>query len=205
MLANYGLSISAAYVLDESCLQAATAPQRFGGGERPIYFAPIIKSESINKEMGFLKDIKGLVTPKASPLVMDTEKAKEKTGEGLSWLLLRISPGRVLKRGERSNPLLLHPPGPQQPRRRAPSPTVSWREVSRAILRTNPFRERPRRREAGTQAIRRREGERVDLSKVLRAEVTVKEETGRVFAVGPSEILQDNVIDKEGKSRTPSS
>ena len=70
LLDHYGVRIKSSYVLDESSFRQQV-PQRFGGGERPIYFAPMIKDENINKEMSFLENIKTLVTLKVSPLELN--------------------------------------------------------------------------------------------------------------------------------------
>jgi len=208
LLKNYGLSSSAAYVLDESCFKQRV-PQRFGGGERPIYFAPIIKNESINKEMAVLKDIKGLVMLKASPLVVDEEKAKEKG----------LQPVRLFSSSDQSwqmkgkidlNPLLLRPPGPEEPRKASALAYVLEGGFP-SYFADKPIPEKAEPSEtagssetgdgddsAGEQG---KEEAEIDLSEILRAEATVKEgKPGGVFLVGTSEILQDNLIDKEGKS-----
>ena len=202
LLKNYGLSSSAAYVMDESCFKQRV-PQRFGGGERPIYFAPIIKNESINKEMAVLKDIKGLVMLKASPLVVDEEKAKE---NGLKPVRLFSSSDQSWEMKGRIdlNPLLLRPPGPEEPRKASALAYVLEGGFP-SYFADKPIPEKVVPSETGNEDDPEEEkgkGEsEIDLSEILRAEATVKEgKPGGVFLVGTSEILQDNLIDKEGKS-----
>jgi ABC-type uncharacterized transport system involved in gliding motility auxiliary subunit len=202
LLGNYGLTSSAAYVLDESCFKQRV-PQRFGGGERPIYFAPIIKNESINKEMAVLKDIKGLVMLKASPLVMDEEKAKEK---GLKPVRLFSSSDQSWEMKGRIdlNPLLLRPPGPEE-QRKASALAYVLEGGFPSYFADKPIPEKAESSETGAEDDPKEEEgkteKEVDLSGVLRAEATVKTgKPGGVCLVGTSEILQDNLIDKEGKS-----
>jgi ABC-type uncharacterized transport system involved in gliding motility auxiliary subunit len=67
LLAHYGIRLKKSFVLDENCFKQQM-PARLGGGERPIYFAPIIKKEFINTDLEFMKTTKGLVAIKISPL-----------------------------------------------------------------------------------------------------------------------------------------
>ncbi|MFH1289036.1 MAG: Gldg family protein [bacterium] len=75
LLSHYGVDVRKSYVLDENCFKQ-NIPEAFGGGGQNIYFAPIIKNEFINKKVEFLKNIKGLVMLKASPIELDEEKIK---------------------------------------------------------------------------------------------------------------------------------
>ena len=67
LLDHYGVRIKKSILLDENCFSQRVSPE-MGGGEQPVYYAPIIKNEIINHELPFLKEIKGLVAVKASPL-----------------------------------------------------------------------------------------------------------------------------------------
>ena len=67
LLSHYGIHIKKSYVLDENS-HKQRLPSNMGGGERPIYFAPIIKNKNINHDLGFIRNIKGLVAVKISPL-----------------------------------------------------------------------------------------------------------------------------------------
>jgi len=72
LLATYGVTIAPSMVLDENCYKQRL-PQEMGGGERPIYFAPLIKSTHINQDLPFMKDIRGLIALKMSPVESDGE------------------------------------------------------------------------------------------------------------------------------------
>lgn len=73
LLEHYGVRVKKAIVLDEKCYKQPL-PRSQGGGEQPIYFAPIIQSEHMNKKLDWIKNIKALVTLKASPLELDAER-----------------------------------------------------------------------------------------------------------------------------------
>ncbi len=75
LLAHYGVEIRRSIVLDENAYRQQMPPQ-MGGGERPIYYAPIIKHQFINQELAFMQNIKGLVAVKASPLETAPEAAR---------------------------------------------------------------------------------------------------------------------------------
>ena len=108
LLGHYGLSMGSSYVLDENCYKQRI-PLHMGGGERPIYYAPIVKNERINKHVPFLRNIKGLVLLKASPVRVDA--AKVKAGD-LRARLLFSSSDRSWELKDRIdlNPLFLNPP-----------------------------------------------------------------------------------------------
>jgi ABC-type uncharacterized transport system involved in gliding motility auxiliary subunit len=202
LLQGYGVSVSPAYVMDENCFKQRV-PQPFGGGERAIYYAPIIKNESINKEVRFLKDIKGLVVLKASPLDMDARKAEER---GLKAVRLLSSSDQSWRMKGRIdlNPMFLNPPGPQEVRKAEALALLleggfpSYFADRPMPEKTAPAAKGEEKAEAGKK--RGKESD-IDLTKILDAETTVRAgKPGKVFLVGTSEILKDNLIDKEGKN-----
>ena len=108
LLEHYGVRIRPSYVLDENCFKQQV-PAQFGGGERPIYFAPMIKNGNINNDLAFMRTIKGLVAVKVSPLsLIDDRLAAE-----------NIKATRLLASSEKSwemkgrinlNPMFIQPP-----------------------------------------------------------------------------------------------
>ncbi|MCG8471608.1 MAG: hypothetical protein MI742_07100, partial [Desulfobacterales bacterium] len=73
LLNHYGVHVKSAYIMDEKCYKQAL-PRRFGGGQQTLYYIPIIENEKINHELPFLRQIKGLVTLKASPVTLDEKR-----------------------------------------------------------------------------------------------------------------------------------
>jgi ABC-type uncharacterized transport system involved in gliding motility auxiliary subunit len=108
LLEHYGVRIKKSIVLDENCFRQRR-PQRQGGGEQAIYFAPIIQNEKINKELDFIKEIKGLITLKISPLELD---AKRIEAQQVTAHRLFASSDRSWEMRDRINlnPMFLRPP-----------------------------------------------------------------------------------------------
>ncbi len=75
LLESYGVTIQPSIVLDENSFRQRLSGD-MGGGERPIYFAPIIQSANINTDEPYLANIRGLIALKMSPLKLDDERLK---------------------------------------------------------------------------------------------------------------------------------
>jgi ABC-type uncharacterized transport system involved in gliding motility auxiliary subunit len=108
LLAHWGVELAGGYVLDESSFKQRVPPE-MGGGERAIYFAPLIKSENINNKHAFLEEIKGLVTLKVSPIHIDQEQL-EKAGGRASWLITSSDASWLMEQPINLNPMLMSPP-----------------------------------------------------------------------------------------------
>jgi len=108
LLEHYGVRIRQSYVLDENCYKQEM-PSSMGGGERPIYFAPLIENRNINNALPFMKNIKRLVALKVSPLEQIEERIKE---NGLSLQPVMHSSDRSWEMRGRINlnPALVSPP-----------------------------------------------------------------------------------------------
>ncbi|MCG8532134.1 MAG: GldG family protein, partial [Desulfovibrionales bacterium] len=108
LLAHYGIKIEPAYVMDKNAYKHAR-PQSQGGGEQPIYFAPMLKEASINTEPAFMKNIKGLVTMQVSPLSLNEEQIKAQRIKATK--LLSSSKESWLMEGMINlNPMFITPP-----------------------------------------------------------------------------------------------
>ncbi len=94
LLNHYGIDIESAYVLDKQSYKHQ-APQSVGGQEQSIYFAPMLKENSINNTPLFMDNIKGLVAMQISPVKLvknniDTDKIKVTrlfSSSDESWLM----------------------------------------------------------------------------------------------------------------------
>ena len=108
LLDYYGVRVKPAYILDKNCFKQQLPPQA-GGGERPIYFAPIIKNEFINHDLDFMNNIKGMVALNASPVLLDNEKIKN---NGLKAFTLAASSNESWEMSGQINlnPMLIQPP-----------------------------------------------------------------------------------------------
>ncbi len=121
LLAHYGVTVQQSYVLDENCYKQRVTPA-MGGGERDIYFAPIIKSRYINNDLDFMKNIKGLIVVKASPVTLD-ETRTGKAGISAHRLLASSEMSWEMRGSINLNPMMLSPPGPAENRESLP---LAW-------------------------------------------------------------------------------
>lgn len=108
LLKHYGVSIGKSYILDENCYRQ-TAPRQLGGGERKLYFVPQIENKNINKELDFMKNIKGLLTMKASPINFDEKKLADK-GITAHKLFSSSDKSWEMKNNINLNPFFMRPP-----------------------------------------------------------------------------------------------
>lgn len=76
LLSHYGVSLRQSIVLDENCYLQPLG-REMGGGQRPIYFAPIIQNRNINKDLAVMSNIKGIITLKAAPIDVDEKRLAE--------------------------------------------------------------------------------------------------------------------------------
>jgi ABC-type uncharacterized transport system involved in gliding motility auxiliary subunit len=108
LLEHYGVRLKQAYVLDENCYRQQV-PSQLGGGERPIYFAPLIDDKNINNELDFMRNIKRLVAVKVSPLELESDRIKQQDLK--TYRLLASSEKSWEMRGRINlNPMFINPP-----------------------------------------------------------------------------------------------
>ncbi|NOY53823.1 MAG: hypothetical protein GXP58_09415 [Deltaproteobacteria bacterium] len=200
LLSAYGIHLKAAYVLDKNCFRQEI-PQAFGGGERQIYFAPIIKNTFINKSVPYLTNIKGLVLLKAAPLNLDEASIKK---HALTATRLFSSSREAWKMEGRVN---LNPMFLQPPRR-----TSDLQQFALAYTLTGPipsyFADKPiPERNVNTQQKEKKQtagNEKtggIDMSHIQAQGITLKTSRGgRIFLIGTSAILKDNVLGDNGTS-----
>lgn len=199
LLSHYGVNVRKSIVLDENCFKQRV-PKAFGGGERNIYFAPIIKNEMINKDADYLENIKGLIVIQSSPVQVDTQKIKD---NGLTAVKLISSSGRSWEMSENINlnPMFIRPPKEDKKYKSAPlaymleGPFPSYfadkpvpaKEAEKENEGKGGEKE-PDKKEAG-----------IDMSKISGERLTIKKgKPAKIFLIGTSAILKDNVIDEEG-------
>ncbi len=202
LLDFYGVHIKRSYVMDENCYKERI-PEQLGGGERPIYYAPIIKSRSINRELPFMKNIKGLIAFKVSPLEL---KTRQITQNGLKAIRLISSSERSweVKGGINLNPMFIHPPRSRDEEHSLPLAYLitgkfpsyfAGRPIpKRQIKGNNPSKKGKSRGKHGKKA-------RINLSKVFKeqGEFISRGRPGKIFIMASSYMLRDNLIDPNGR------
>ena len=207
LLDHYGVRIRKSVVLDENCFSQRVSPE-MGGGEQPIYYAPIIKNENINHELPFLKEIKGLVTVKISPLELDEKRLSES----------RITSHLLISSSEKSwemrdritlNPLLIRPPISQDERESMPLAVLLEGEFS-SYFDGKPIPEKIIEQEDSAIEDKDEEdedavpGDKTPDPALQQIEGTgdfiAKGIPGKIFLMGSADMLQDNILSEEVNS-----
>jgi ABC-type uncharacterized transport system involved in gliding motility auxiliary subunit len=193
LLAHYGISLKKAYVLDENCYKQRVS-QAMGGGERNIYFAPIIKSRNINRDLAFMFNIKGLIVVKASPVMVDEKKI---SAAGLTAHRLLASSDQSWEMGENINlnPMFLSPPAADQ---KSGSQSLAWL-VEGSFSSYFTGRQIPVKtaeEKSNTEKPTADQSETRDLSMIQnKGSFIEKGSPARIFIMASSEMIKDNILD----------
>ena len=201
LLEHYGIRIKTSYVMDENCYRQRV-PAQFGGGERAIYFAPIIKNQFIDSKLGFMRNIKGLVAMKISPLELDAERIKE---NGLNARQVFSSSEKSWEMSGRINlnPMFIRPPQSADEQQSLPLAYILEGEFP-SYFAGKPIPEKEvENADSETEESQKPEEKRpdADLSKIEdKGEFLSKGKAGKIFLLASSEMLKDNVLDEKGRS-----
>jgi ABC-2 type transport system permease protein len=201
LLAHYGIKIKTSYVMDENCYKQRM-PARFGGGEQPIYFAPVIKSEFINHDLSFMKNIKGLIVLKVSPLDVESKSVQDM---GLKAQKVFSSSEKSWELSDRINlnPMMIQPPASKDSMKSFALAYVLEGRFD-SYFAGKPIPEKPQSKEKPEKKDQAEGAPEVDLSKIEgKGEILSKGRPGKIFLIASSDLIKDNMVDEEG--RTPNS
>ncbi|HMA84574.1 MAG TPA: Gldg family protein [Desulfosalsimonadaceae bacterium] len=210
LLAHYGVRLRDAFVMDKNCYKQ-TMPAQAGGGERPIYYAPVIQHQNINSELDFMKSIKGMITLQNSPLELVDEQIKAQ--EVTAHQLFASSGQSWLKSGKTNlNPLFMQPPQANEEFKSYPLAYLVEGEFQSYFEgKPIPARETETPEEdesAGDESADKPLAEKeakgdaeIDLSKIeSEQEFDAAGRPAKMAIVGSSALLKDNLVDQEGQS-----
>ncbi|MCU0558751.1 MAG: Gldg family protein [Desulfobacterales bacterium] len=199
LLAHYGVEIRRSIVLDENAYRQQMPPQ-MGGGERPLYYAPIIKRQFMNQELAFMRNIKGLVAVKVSPVELAPEAARHSS----------VRAHRLFSSSEKSwemkeritlDPMFLRPPSDKEELRSRPLAYLLEGEFPSYFAGkplpvrelAEPSGEKPADPAAASPAA-------IDLAQVEhRGQFIAKGKPGKLFVLGSADMLKNIVIDETGR------
>jgi ABC-type uncharacterized transport system involved in gliding motility auxiliary subunit len=204
LLAHYGIRIQESFVLDENCFRQQM-PAQFGGGDQPIYYAPLIKNRFINKELDFMKNIKVLVALKISPLELNTEHIKKNSLT--SHRLIASSEKSWQMRGRINlNPMFIKPPPSSEEMQSYPLAYLIEGEFP-SYFDGKPLPLKEVEEEKSESEEKKSEQESaakpsgIDLSKIERSgQFLPKGKPGKIFLMASADMLKNNVLDAEGQS-----
>jgi ABC-2 type transport system permease protein len=208
LLDHYGIRVKNSYVMDENCYRQQM-PTQLGGGERPIYFAPIIKSRFINKEFGFMKSIKGMIALKISPLELDSERL---AANGLKATRLVASSEKSWEMSGRItlNPMFIQPPSSREEMQSKPLAYILEGEFP-SYFADKPLPVKEVKEDAADNQNPESGGQKqpgetsaaqseIDLSKIVTdGQYLVRGKPGKIFLMASADMLKDNVLDAGGQ------
>lgn len=207
LLGHYGIRLKKSYVLDESCFRQAM-PKQLGGGERPIYFAPLIKNRFINKDLGFMQNIKGLVAFKIAPLALDPKQIKE---NGLEAHKLFSSSDKSWEMSGRINlnPMFIRPPQSKDKMKSLPLAYIVEGKFPSYFAGKSIPEKKVEEEKAGDESKVKKDSKKEpqkkpdsDLSKIKgKGEIITKGKPGKILLIASSEMLKNSLVDENG--RTP--
>ncbi len=213
LLEHYGVRLKASYVMDENCFKQQL-PSQFGGGERSIYFAPKIQQNNINNTPDFMKNIKGLMAIRISPLEVD-EKQMEKSGINATRLFSSSKDSWEMKGRINLNPMFIRPPSSDDKKESMPLAYLLEGKFE-SYFKGKPMPEKQSAEEQsdaaddtegkdiediGPEDSKKPDKSEQDLSKIeQKGAFLEKSEKAKIFIVGSAEILKNNLLDEEGQT-----
>ena len=209
LLEHYGVRIKPAYVMDENCFKQQV-PRQFGGGERPIYFAPRILQDNINNEPRFMKNIKGLMAMRVAPLEID-EKQMEENGIIATRLFSSSKDSWEMEGRINLNPMFIRPPSSDEDKKSMPLAYILEGEFD-SYFKGKPMPEKQADDDAGNLEGRdieditpgpspETDGSEKDLSTIEQTGAFIeKSKNATIFVVGSAEILKNTMIDEDGQT-----
>ena len=201
LLSHYGIRIQQSFVMDENCYRQEL-PAQFGGGERAIYFAPLIKNRFLNNDLDFMKNIKRLVALKISPLELDSERI---TGNSLKAHRLFASSEKSWQMRDRINlnPMFIKPPESTEDMRSYPLAYIIEGEFP-SYFAGKPLPVREIKDEKDSEDKPQSEASKsptgIDLSQIERqGHFLARGQPGKIFVMASADMLRDNVLDAGGR------
>ncbi len=198
LLKHYGIRIKKSYVMDENCYKQEL-PQNLGGGQRLIYFAPLIKNKFINKDVSFMKNIKRLIAIKISPLEIDKELI-EKNGLAAHRLFASSEKSWEMSGQINLNPMFISPPPADEKKSLPLAYILEGQFPSYFAGKPIPEKKVPEKNnENNSDQKDNKTG--IDSPKIeSEGELITKGKQAKIFIISSSDMLTDNVLDQEGRS-----
>ncbi len=201
LLSHYGIRIQKSFIMDENCYRQEL-PAQFGGGERAIYFAPLIKDRFINNDLDFMKNIKRLVALKISPLELIPERISQNS---LKAHRLFASSKKSWQMRDRINlnPMFIKPPESTEEMQSYPLAYIIEGEFPSYFAgKPLPLREIKDEKESEEkpQAEASKSPTDIDLSQIERqGQFLARGKPGKIFVMASADMLRDNLLDAGGQ------
>lgn len=195
LLEHYGVRIGKSVVMDYNCF-TQRQPQQYGG-EQKIYYAPIIQSANINAKLPYMANIKSMVGLAMSPVEIDEKRLAENNIRA-ERLFSSSSRSWEMRENINLNPMFIAPPSSEDELKSYPLAYVLEGSFP-SYFADRPIPEKL----AGTDEQQEENGGKPAAS-ISGIEGTGKLASsvrpGRIFVIGTSHMLRNNVLDAEGQS-----
>lgn len=207
LLQHYGISIKRSYVMDENCYKQEL-PQQLGGGERLIYFAPVIKNKFINKDLGFIKNIKRLIAVKISPIEIEKQRL-EKNGLTAHRLFASSEKSWEMSGQINLNPMFISPPPADEMKSLPLAYILEGQFPSYFAGKSIPVKKAPENKSEDEKDKANVKNQIATQEKNLSAQSPKIESEGelipqgkpaKIFIMSSSDMLTDNILDQAGRS-----
>lgn len=200
LLKSYGVSVGSAIVLDEKCYKQRV-PVEYGGGQQDVYFAPIIEGRYINDELDYMKNIKSMIALAASPLELDEKLLAQS----------KVKAHKLFSSSERSwemrenivlNPMQIRPPSEDLMQSRPLAYLLEGDFKSYFSGKPIPEKQTGLEEESNGGKSGNTPAPNAGLSQIEQTGTFVPASTkpGKIFIMGSSHMLTNNLLDAEGQS-----
>jgi len=202
LLNHYGITIKKSIVMDKNSYKQEM-PEQYGGGEKQLYFVPTILNRYINKDLAFMKYIKGLITLKASPVTFDQDKLKDKA---VTATTLFSSSEQSWEESQNIslNPMFLkEPPSDAEMASQKLAVLLEGEFESYFSGKPVPEKEVPETSEKADENLTAEEGPapEPEMTKVEgSSRFLSKGKQAKIFVTGTADLLRDNLLDANGAS-----
>lgn len=207
LLSHWGVNIGKSYVLDENCFKQQVS-QQMGGGQQPIYFAPLILNRNISKEFEFIESIKGMVVLKASPIHLDQARL-DKINITADRLISSSNQSWEMKAPINLNPMMMSPPPENEQRNQfhlaylLTGQFPSYFDGKAIPVKTVEKKPVEEKKDAATDDAPKKENlpKKNALADVKRSGALIaKGQPARIFVMAASDMITDTILDREGRS-----
>ncbi len=217
LLNHYGVDIQKAYVLDKQAYKH-NAPQSVGGGEQNIYFAPMLKEETINNTPLFMDNIKGLVAMQISPVNL-IEKNINPDKIKATRLFSSSSKSWLMENQISLNPMFITPPKKEDNMqaydlayilegtftsffkgKTIPQKEMGEKDIKPDNESTNKLNETSNDKKNGASVEIKEENKKELHDIIAENRILETSKPAKLFILPCSQMLQDNMLDPEGRS-----
>ncbi len=196
LLAHYGITVENSYILDENSYVQTQRDQGGGLQEVKYYFAPYIERESIESESVVMGSIKRILLLNNSPLTVSTDVASG------------VEPQVLFRSSEKSwemrdqinlyNPTTIYPPSDDQ--RLTMNAAVFIDGTKSSYFKGKSIPNPPVEEEDTGDADSDDALAVFSSDQAVAGTVQIDSGDGKIFVIGGSTLLMDNILDVEGKS-----